>query len=487
MSDIRTALEKRIGILERKLVRERRAREAAESQLEHYSEQVFNTNLSLQRELAQSKKRQAELVFLGDTSSSATSSQSVSSLLNNTMKLTTDFCAADVGLLLMSAHGQWLSSHRLRSKADTEVQEDSIVSLVKLNLERCIDEALPTWSVIALEKSDLAPWSTLLAANIELQPAHFAWLAFLVKTDEVDEETLFALDTAMEHVRSNIEQQFSQVEATRQSERLENTLESAQKQLVHAEKMASLGQLAAGVAHEINNPVGFVYSNTDIMREYIESIRVAMVALADAFEGKDKLALEDILAEHDVSFLLEDSEEMVNANLDGLRRIRDIVEGLKTFSHVGEDRFTEVQLTNVVSSALQVAGNALKKHKVVNLLGSGDLPNLFANGGQLQQVFVNLFVNAAHAMPEGGTLTIEVLQSLPALTVRVKDTGCGMDDATRAKLFSPFFTTKPVGVGTGLGLSVSYSILEAHHADIKVESSPGQGTAFILTFPLPAQ
>jgi signal transduction histidine kinase len=242
--------------------------------------------------------------------------------------------------------------------------------------------------------------------------------------------------------------------------------------------MASLGQLAAGVAHEINNPVGFVRSNLETLEQYLADI----ISFVTALEAQDP-SVKSLTDEFDIAFLLEDTQDIITTNLGGLDRISEIVQGLKSFSHQGDSEASRIDLVPVVQAALSVANNELKyKHTVVNQLPATPLA-IMGKAGQLQQVFINLFVNASQAMADGGTLRITADISEGDIVIAVTDTGSGMSQETQQQLFNPFYTTKAVGEGTGLGLSISYSIVEAHYGKIWVKSTLGKGTTFFVSFP----
>jgi len=244
--------------------------------------------------------------------------------------------------------------------------------------------------------------------------------------------------------------------------------------------MASLGQLAAGIAHEINNPIGYIRSNLEMLSNNMMTINTFINELS-----KEKSAeFLRCLTQYDIEYILDDTSDILTSNIEGVDRISEIVTGLKTFSHQGENDFKSFSIVDTVSTALHVVQNELKyKHHVEHNVNKDDLL-VFGKFGQIQQVFVNLFVNAAHAMPDGGVVSITYLKINDECHIKVKDNGCGMSSDTLTQLFNPFYTTKSVGQGTGLGLSISYSIMQSHKGDIKVESTLGEGTTFTVILPL---
>ncbi|PKO34307.1 MAG: histidine kinase [Betaproteobacteria bacterium HGW-Betaproteobacteria-7] len=275
-----------------------------------------------------------------------------------------------------------------------------------------------------------------------------------------------------------------QAEKQRQEE-LIRKLEEAQNQLLQSEKMASIGQLAAGVAHEINNPVGFVSSNLGTLQRYINN----MLRLLAAYEESEETMVDAVLAdirrlkkEIDAAYLREDVVVLLSESLDGLQRVKRIVQDLKNFSHVDRSEHEVANLEAGMESTLNVVWNELKyKAKVVKEYGN--IPAIECVPSQLNQVFMNLLVNAAHAIEEQGVITISSGHDDTLVWVEVSDTGKGIAPEHLGRIFEPFFTTKPVGKGTGLGLSLSYSIVNKHGGHIDVRSQVGQGSTFRVVLP----
>ncbi len=264
-------------------------------------------------------------------------------------------------------------------------------------------------------------------------------------------------------------------------------------QLRQAEKMQAIGQLAAGVAHEINNPVSFVMSNLVTMQDYMSSfvdyIRL-QESLEDAVRNGDEADIPLILsklktarADSDLEFILPDAVSLLKESSEGAVRVRDIVQSLKSFSRVEGSKREQADLNAGIEQTLQVVWNELKyKCEVVKDLKP--IPLLYCNPGQLNQVFMNLLVNASHAIEERGTITISTEATDAEVLIRISDTGCGINPDVLPFIFDPFFTTKDVGKGTGLGLSISHGIIEDHGGVIQVESEPGQGTTFTVRLPI---
>jgi PAS domain S-box-containing protein len=278
-------------------------------------------------------------------------------------------------------------------------------------------------------------------------------------------------------------------DALQQQKKLNKRLEEANNQLMQSEKMASIGQLAAGVAHELNNPIGFVHSNLGTLDGYVHDL----MAIINAYDtllckmGETNPHDEEVrrlLEQHDFAFLKGDIFSLIAESKDGLGRVRKIVQDLKNFSRVGEQEWQEADLHQGIDSTLNIVWNELKyKAKVVKEYG--DIPHAFCLISQLNQVFMNLLVNAGHAIETQGTITIRTSRhGDDSICVEISDTGKGIAPEHINRIFDPFFTTKPVGKGTGLGLSLSYGIVKRHGGRIEVESIEGQGTTFRLVLPI---
>ncbi len=268
-------------------------------------------------------------------------------------------------------------------------------------------------------------------------------------------------------------------------------LRETQSMLVHAEKMNALGQVVAGVAHEINNPVAFVNSNIHALKQMIADVMIAydnleQVALA-AGTSETQSAVTTLRKKADIDFLREDLVDLVDSSLGGLTRVRKIVEGLRNFSRLDEAESKVADLREGIESSLLIANPILKNHIEVESL----LPDtlfLKCYPAELNQVFLNLILNAAHAITDVGQITIAGHDTGKEIVLTFQDTGCGMSADVMQQIFHPFFTTKPVGVGTGLGLSIAYKIITAEHGGtIDVTSEIGQGTTFTIKLPKESQ
>lgn len=363
----------------------------------------------------------------------------------------------------------------------------------------------------AFEAEDFFPgfghggkWLHFTAAPLRDRDGHITGaIETLVDVTErrLAEEALRSAQTGLEHLVAERTTQLAQantqlaadVAQRRQAEaqlrqrngeleHLNTQLSQAHEQLVQSEKLASIGQLAAGVAHEINNPIGYVHSNIGSLQTYLTDL----FALLDAYEQLPANPdIEAMRRKVDVEFLREDIPSLIRESQEGIGRVKKIVQDLKDFSRV--DSTQEWQSANLhqgIDSTLNIVNNEIKyRADVVKAYGA--LPLVECLPSQLNQVFMNLMVNAAHAMgDQRGTITIRTGVSGDHVWLEFADTGSGISKENLSRIFDPFFTTKPVGKGTGLGLSLTYGIVQKHHGHIEVQSELGKGTVFRIVLPV---
>ncbi len=272
-----------------------------------------------------------------------------------------------------------------------------------------------------------------------------------------------------------------------QQRKLIRQLEDTHQQLLQSEKLAAIGQLAAGVAHEINNPIGFVSSNLRTLSDYVAKL----MQLIDLYQARLDLngsddsvrSIREFRESIDLEFLREDTAALIAESKDGADRVRRIVQDLRDFSRPGEEEWLWVDLRHGLDSTLNVVWNEIK-YKADVVKAYADMPLVECLASQVNQVFMNLLLNAAQAIDGHGKITLRTGQAEGGVFVAVTDTGQGMEQAVIERIFDPFYTTKPVGSGTGLGLSVSYGIVCKHGGRIEVQSKVGNGSTFTLWLPL---
>lgn len=265
-------------------------------------------------------------------------------------------------------------------------------------------------------------------------------------------------------------------------------LNGAQEKLLQSEKMASIGQLAAGVAHEINNPIGYVHSNLGSLQEYLRSLFTVIEAYERALRAPDPKLLipeiDDIRDRLDIDFISRDLPQLMAESREGIERVTRIVRDLKDFSYSGRDESWKlVDLHAGLESTINIIWNELK-YKVTLHRELGQLPLVECLPSELNQVYMNLLLNAGHAIADRGNITVRSGVDGDHVWVEFEDTGGGISPELRQRIFDPFFTTKPVGSGTGLGLSISYNIINKHNGRIDLESTPGVGSCFRVVLPI---
>ncbi len=348
-----------------------------------------------------------------------------------------------------------------------------------------INEAIGRINALALQRgrgTDDAQGEDPAETETEIE-AHLTELVGLLA------ERCRALAVANERLGAQLAEQVCERERERRVlAEAATRVERTQNQLLQSEKLAAVGQLAAGVAHEINNPVGFVSSNLGSLTSYVDRL----FKVIEAYERLES----ELPADHparataqkartiaEIDYLRADIPDLLRESVDGLTRIKHIVADLKDFSHADEGEWQDADLNRGLESTLNIVWNEIKyKAEVVRELG--DLPPVRCIPAQMNQVFMNLLVNAAQAIETSGTITLRSGTMDEHAWVEIADTGKGMPPEVQQRIFEPFFTTKPIGKGTGLGLSISADIVKRHNGRIEIRSQSGRGTTFRILLPL---
>lgn len=264
-------------------------------------------------------------------------------------------------------------------------------------------------------------------------------------------------------------------------------LQKAHALLLQSEKMALVGQIAAGVAHEINNPLGFISCNLESLRKFTERLLVFLMeqsgAIAKYCPAEELARIDELRSKSHINRIAEEVPEMVMESLEGVDRIKEIVSNLKGFARVDDKEFVATSVNETINKALNIVRNELK-YVATMVADFGDISPLKCLPNQLAQVFMNLLVNAAQAIEGHGEIRIRTWQEEGNVFASITDTGCGIPDEVMEHIFEPFFTTKEVGKGTGLGLPICYDIIHKHSGEIVVSSMVGKGTTFTIRLPL---
>jgi two-component system, NtrC family, sensor kinase len=285
---------------------------------------------------------------------------------------------------------------------------------------------------------------------------------------------------------SNLQRQLTQEKA--ELEHTMKELKETQQMLIHSEKMNAMGKLVAGVAHELNNPIAFVYSNLFSLEKYMNEVFKSYVEVEELVSKKASpelnSAVTGIREKNDMNYLSEDINDIVKESKIGIMRVKAIVEDLRRFSRLDESEIKQIDLIENIKSTVSIANSELTRKNINFAISAPD--HLWVNcyPGQLNQAILNVLINSIYAVRVGGLIILSVTEDEKNIHISVNDNGCGIPEEIRERIFDPFFTTKPVGSGTGLGLSITYKIIhDLHHGSIEVESEPEKETIIKLSIP----
>ncbi len=316
--------------------------------------------------------------------------------------------------------------------------------------------------------------------------------SYIVKPYDV-EQLLLHIRHAVDRQQARLELARKHEELTLNSEALAKAyaeLKATQVQLLQKEKMASIGQLAAGVAHEINNPIGFIMGNLGALKKYVERLTNLVQLQSDMLKSLQTAESLELVAELEkqqrlikFDYIVKDAVQLIDESREGAERVKRIVQDLKTFSRIEAVESKPVDINECLEATINIIWNEVK-YKAEIKKDYGAIEPTICNPGQMGQIFMNLLINAAQAIPVFGEIGLKTWQADGSIYVSISDNGCGIPAEIQTRIYEPFFTTKDVGNGTGLGLSIVYDILKKHAGDISLESEPGKGTTFTVMIPV---
>lgn len=343
------------------------------------------------------------------------------------------------------------------------------------------------WLSYFLSRKIISPLNSLIKATGEFEQGDLSNRVERTSYTEINELVVSynSMADALQRLYSSLGQQVQ--ERTKQLEEAYSELQNTQAMMVHSEKMKSLGELVAGIMHEINNPINFIYGNLSHLNNYSSDlIKVIDTYLeySSDLNPEHQKAIKDLMQEIDYDFLKSDLPDLIRSCREGTERTKNIILDLKDFSRLEEVALTSVDLPKEIDTTLNILHNKFKNRIKVHQEYQDNLPKVEAYGGQLNQVFMNILDNAAYAITDFGQVWIRIKVVDKNVIIEFEDDGKGMDDVTLQKIFNPFFTTKPVGQGTGLGMAISYKVIKNHQGSIHVDTKVGKGTKFTITLPI---
>ncbi len=341
----------------------------------------------------------------------------------------------------------------------------------------------------ALARTITAPLAEMEKTVAKIKDGDLSGRIEMTKYQELNQlaESYNQMTNTLQRLYSTLENQVQN--RTKELKSAYAELQSTQAMMVHSEKMKSLGELVAGIMHEINNPINFIYGNMTHLSNYSNDL-INMIEeynkYVDSLTPEQQSAINDMREEIDYNFLKSDLPELIKSCKEGADRAKNIIQDLKSFSRMEEVAITDVDLPTEIDTTLNILHNKIKNKAEVHKEYMENVPKIEAFGGQLNQVFMNILDNAVGAIEKQGDIWIRINKDKTGknLVLEIEDNGVGMDQETASKVFDPFFTTKPVGQGTGLGMSITHKIIKNHQGSISVSSKVGQGTKFIITLPL---
>ena len=486
------ALEARVNSLERQLKRQKIARKNAESFLETYSQDAYLANQALRKALNDSKQRERELLYLNRTASQLTQAKSGVSYIFSALESAVEFSGAYCGKAFTVKDGELSigDDDRVLANGQGWITSHDLAKLILDETPLDLRESYSHWCVSAVIRPDTHKEARLLHFMHEMSQGEYTWLVLLTNDDNLEEETLYVLDTTKHYLNITSRYQNKKSELDNRQLELSNVKKDRdflEERLVSADKMAMLGQLAAGIAHEINNPIGYVRSNTMVAKDIFNDYQRALEEIGNLCTRAGG-EIEEQFTALEKRFSLKDSAieiaQMFDESHEGIERIIEIVKALRSFSYPGSGKHTQISAIEAMNTVIKLTNNLHRYRN--NVVFEVPREDVFFNGnsGQIQQVLMNFLTNAIYATPQGKGITLKVERDEQNVILVIDDEGEGMSKETLSKIFTPFFTTKPPGEGTGLGMSISMTIVEQHNGKINIASEEGKGTKVSVILPV---
>ena len=350
--------------------------------------------------------------------------------------------------------------------------------------------AFLTFGLIAsyyMTKIIINPLLELVKGTKELADGNFEYRFKQTKYFEINElvNTYNQMAQSLQTLYVGLENKVK--ERTKELETANNELKSTQVMMVHSEKMRSLGQLVAGITHEINNPVNFIHGNMIHLKNYFTAL-LDIINLYESLEyelsEEKRQELKELKEKIELDFIKEDLPMLIKSCHEGTERTKNIILDLKNFSRLDEMVINNMDLAKEIDTTLNILYNKIKDKIEIIKDYEEDIPLIECHGGQLNQVFMNILDNACYAIEKTGTIFIRLQKTEKDVIIEIEDTGCGMNEEQLKKIFEPFYTTKPVGLGSGLGMSISYKVIQNHNGIITVDGTEGKGTKFRIQLPI---
>ena len=464
--------------LERRLVREKNLRISAQTQLNDYARKSYVASTDLRQTIEKLHDKQQEIEFFLQSARELKKGKSGLELINSFLSICVEFISAEGGACFFTNSGK-LAEHGLMFKRSASF---NLKAIAEQYLPSYTTSILDSWSVQEMSEHFTTATTWFLATNFKHTDNSIGWLCFIVKTPQIDEQKLYILDSYLEQLRMSIAQQREIADQVKKLEngKLEAELADTKRQLLIADRMSSLGFLSSGVAHEINNPLAFLIGNNRFLKRTVMTGIEQLQALRDASSLTDVL---DSLEQLDLLRVQHELVELFEDNEHGLTRLSTISKNLRQFIRTNDEGFAPLDLIECVKRSVKIASMSKKVAvSVVNKVRT-DKAMIYGNEGEIEQVLLNIIINAIQAVAKDGLVTVVISEKNEDVIVSVEDNGCGIAEDNLTKIFSPFFTLNKGSEGTGLGLGISKTIVDAHNGSMTVNSVLDVGTTFSVTLP----